>query len=675
MAIINNNVGNVKFLRNGNLFSTHEAALTGIQTEFAGITSTDADGTAILARYGSGTEVKTLVGWVYYSDSSNKSLTIFDIEGASGDVETLRQEINAKLGNGVSSGAGETVTDQLAALSGGTFTPGTSSSADTSVEGAKAYAKDYTDEQIGELEYTGVTTGDGKVIVNVTETDGKVSGVTAEVGGLKLTDYSKGSDSGAVAATDSINDAFSKVEKQIDAVNDTIDALDYTDTASAKTFVTKVDEVNGVIETTKGTITSSAGTIVLSDNTDGGVNFDVHIDGVTILKNSETGELSVANSALIQYVGDDDTVQVSEAVAGVKTISSPLTIQKVTTGLSEEVKEEYHLVGASGTTIGDPVKIYKDSHIVSITYITDTGDTHYQNLEYVYLDASGATKTEYVDISMLVLEAEFASGLTIENHVARGVVDPTSELDSNNDAFLTVGADGFKIDGIKDEIDKKLGDIVSNLDATVTGSTSGSHITISIEELDGKLVQSGLTIQEDNIADADDLAELSGKAVTEIASSNASISANSAATADGTVGYDLVTDASKIKMSGFTSTDVLSGITSSSSITEAFKEVESVISDNERVTAEALNDLNTRVETVSGDVQTISGKVNTIESGYVSGVTVNGTSVVTDKVGAISIESATSAMTATSTEAIVVDTDANGNITLGLAIIDCGTYD
>lgn len=32
-------------------------------------------------------------------------------------------------------------------------------------------------------------------------------------------------------------------------------------------------------------------------------------------------------------------------------------------------------------------------------------------------------------------------------------------------------------------------------------------------------------------------------------------------------------------------------------------------------------------------------------------------------------------MTATNTEAIVVDTDNDGNITLGLATIDCGYYD
>lgn len=670
MAIINNNVGNVKFLRNGSVYGSHELAYNAL----TGFTLTDEqDGTAILARYTADDDnVKTLVGWVY-KNGNTEYITIQDIEGASQDVLEY-------LGTGVTKN--NNVTMQLEALSGDTFTPGTSSSADTSVEGAKAYAKDYTDEQIGELEYTGVTTGDGKVIVNVTETDGKVSGATAEVGGLKLTDYSKGSDSGAVAATDSINEGFSKVENQIDAVNDKIDdaisGLDYSDTAVAKKFVTEVSETDGVIAVDRGTISSTANTVVLTDNADGGVNFEVNIDNDTLIADTGTGVISVASAALTQYEGDDDTIQISavDPTTNTKTISSPLTIQKVTTGLSEEVKEEYRLVGASGTTIGDPVKIYKDSHIVSITYITDTGDTHYQNLEYVYIDASGDTQTEYVDISMLVLEAEFASGLTIENHVARGVVDPTSEVDSNNDPFFTVGANGFKVDGIKDEIAAQLGDVVEDLDATVTGSTSGSHVTISIEELDGKLVQSGLTIEENDIASASDLAELSGKTITNIKSTNSSIDITTGNTADDTVEVDVETDASKIKMSGFTAdASGFTAITEASTVTEAVKAIETEILANEAIVAASLNDLNTRIDTVSGDVETISGKVDTIETNYVSGVSVNGNAVtVANHVAPISITAATSATTASTSNAIVVNTDANGNITLGLNYIDCGTY-
>ena len=397
------------------------------------------------------------------------------------------------------------------------------------------------------MDYTGVTTGTGVYVTNVTQSDGIVSATTATLPTV-------------------------------------------TGEVESKKVVMSVSEDKGEIAVTKGTIESSDKTVVIDDLAEGnGIDFKVNIDGETLVADTGTGVISVASAALTQYVGDENTIHISavDPTDNTKTISSPLTIQKVTTGLSEEVKEEYHLVGANGTTIGDPVKIYKDSHIVSITYITDTGDTHYQNLEYVYLDASGATKTEYVDISMLVLEAEFASGLTIENHVARGVVDPQSEKDSQDTPvdFLTVGADGFKISGIKGEIDRKLNAIVEDLDADVSGNST--HVTVGVEEVDG--VITAVTVSEDNIANADDIAELSAKTVTEIASSNASISATSAVTADGTVGYDLVTDADKIQMSGFSaaSTSSLSGIAESDSIATAFEKTNAVITENERVIAEA----------------------------------------------------------------------------------------
>ena len=70
------------------------------------------------------------------------------------------------------------------------------------------------------------------------------------------------------------------------------------------------------------------------------------------------------------------------------------------------------------------------------------------------------------------------------------------------------------------------------------------------------------------------------------------------------------------------------------------------------------------------------GRLDKIESGYVETVKVNNVALAeTDNAVNIQISSATSAATATSTEAIVVDTDANGNITLGIANIDCGYYD
>lgn len=607
MAIINNNVQNVKFLRNLNPFESRALARQALEDN-KGIA---ADGTALLARYtitdGQATDVKTLVGFVAEINST-KYVTIFDVEGGSADVEELRKEINAKLGTTFISSS-NTVEANLTALSGNSSTD---TSATTSVEGAKRYA----DELKNQMDYTGVTTGDGVYVTNVTQSDGIVSATTATLPSV-------------------------------------------TDAKEAKKVVVRVSEDKGEISIDRGTISSSAETMVLTDNADGGVNFEVNIDGASIVQDPTSKKIKVADSALTQYFGDEKTIHAEvDAATNKKTFNTLLKIVKNANPSETEVKEEYFLADADGTAItgADTIKIYKDSHIVSITYITDSGDTHYQNLEYKYIDASGATKTEYVDISSLVLEAEFASGLTIENHVARGVVDPTSEKDSQDTPvdFLTVGADGFKINGIKDEIDRK----INALDATGGTQTiaTDKHVAVEVVEANGLITT--VTVTEDNIADADDLAELSGNTITAITSTNGSITAQ-VNDAVGNKTANIETDASKIQMSGFTADNskVFSGISVSDSIADAFEEADTVVTG------------------IRSDVDTVSGDVDTIKGQYISGVSVNGKAVATpNKVAPISIIASTSATTAETSNAIVVNTDDNGNITLGLNYIDCGTY-
>ena len=604
MAIINNNVQNVKFLRNQTPFGSRDLARQALENNKAQA----ADGTALLARYTADNDVKTLVGFVAEVNST-KYVTIIDVEGGSADVEKLREEINAKLGTTFIS-SGNTVEANLTALSG------TSSDASgvTSVWGAKAYA----DDLISTLDYTDAAVA-GQYVSQVTQSDGKIAVVRVELPSS-------------------------------------------ADTAVAKKFVTAVAEDKGQIVVSRGEISSSAETMVLTDNADGGVNFEVNIDGVSIVQDPTSKKLKVADTALTQYYGDEKTVHAEvDSTNNTKTFSTLLKIVKNANPSETEVKEEYFLANADGTAItgADTIKIYKDSHIVSITYITDSGDTHYQNLEYKYIDASGATKTEYVDISSLVLEAEFASGVTITNHVAHGVVDPQSEKDSQSTPvdFLTVGADGFKVSGIKDEIDRK----INALDATVTDATSGNHVTITIEEVDGKLVQSGLTIEENDIASASDLTELSGKTITAITSANGSITAQ-VNDAVGNKTANIQTDADKIQMSGFTPVSTassLSNIVESDSIATAFEKVDAVITENERVTAEALTDLD--------------GRLDKVEDEYISGITVNGSGVtVSDNVAALTLASAPS--TGATATPIIVETSNNGGITLKFDGLDCGFY-
>lgn len=712
MAITKNNVQNVKFLRNGSVFTpsgantARQVALTAMNGQLGNL----ADGTAILGRYqeASGT-VKTLVGFAYVGDT--KTLTVFDVEGASADVKALREEINAKLGEGITSG--NTATAQLAALSGNSATD---TSATTSVEGAKKYAKEYADSLKNAMDYNGITTSDAAVVTNVTEADGIVSASSANVGALKLTGYKEGTASGHVESTDTINAAVAKLQNQIDAANDNvnakIEALDGTITAETGYYINKVDEVDGKISGTTaalptvaaiseagkpitavseslGKISASAGTINAEyvNVADSGNKFTASTVE-SVLAEIDTA-YKAADAAIVGDATDSgDTLgKLEDRIEALDADAKEYHIVKTTTGLPETIKESYSLVDADGNVSGDTIDIPKDSHIVSIKYIT-TGE-HAQNLEYVYIDVSGNTQTTYVDMSELVLETEFASGVTVTNNVAHGVVDPNSET------FLTVGTGGFKLSGVQNAINTAINGLDKTGDTAVAGKyithineenglisiggraniseavlnnyTKGSDATAvaatdTVNQAIGKLenqidaaeeaakaaatvIASGssadttehleivtttdsttsaktYTFNLKDIASQTDLNALSGKTFTVATSSNASIT-TAVTAADGTKSVDLITDASKIKMSGFTSTDVLSGITSSSSITEAFKEVDKVITDNEEVVSGALNDLEeTKVENivVNGVTGTFSDKV--------ASVTIDGNDVV-----------------------------------------------
>ena len=250
----------------------------------------------------------------------------------------------------------------------------------------------------------------GQVVTTVSEVDGVVSETKANVKDLQLGGYSKDTTAtGDIASTDTINAALSKLENKAAAI-----------------------------------------TIV---NADKSINVTTGATGTDINVNIKSGEKVLAKDGDAGLYTDIDLV-------------------KITTGLPAEIKERYQLLATDNSRIGVNIDVPKDSHIVSINYIT-TGE-HAQNLEYVYIDASGVTQTTYVDMSELVLEAEFASGVTVTDHIAHGVVDPASE------SFLTVGGAGFKLSGVQDAIDAK----VNALDVTGDTAAAGQYVA-AIEQTDG----------------------------------------------------------------------------------------------------------------------------------------------------------------------------------------------
>ena len=278
---------------------------------------------------------------------------------------------------------------------------------------------------------------------------------------------------------------------------------------------------------------------------------------------------------------------------------------------SDIVKEEYALYNGNGAQLGDSIKIYKDQSLVSITLEDNDGSGKTgQYLKYTYIDAEGKTQSTYVDVSKLLVEAEFKSGVTADsNGIVHGVVDSASE------SFLTVGADGFKLSGVQDAINSA----INGLDST--GTTSEFHAITSITITDGKITEIGQTdkinsaitsvsaetIDLSGVKNANDLKAIEALTATSgilrKTGENAWDLANVVTSLDGVTSNGSLVDALTVKnaINGVdTELQELSGSvqTFSAATVAEIARVEGKLSDDEKVIAESINQLRTKVDKV-----------------------------------------------------------------------------
>lgn len=241
-----------------------------------------------------------------------------------------------------------------------------------------------------------------------------------------------------------------------------------------------------------------------------------------------------ASETTVAVAGENVAAQIANLAQTMKSIQDnaskyklvQLTAAEVAELGDENVKEAYKVVTFQGeeteqtvyTQVGDTVKIYKDSALqevylgsdadsvdVTTGVVTKQPVTDPQSMNFVYQLADGTYSMTKIDVSKFLTESEFGDGLQVADAVVSVKIDSDSEKDSQATPvdFLTVGADGVKINGIKDEIDRK----IAELDATVGSTTveTGKHIAVEIVEKDGVLT--GVTVTEDDIASAADVAE------------------------------------------------------------------------------------------------------------------------------------------------------------------------
>ena len=658
------NIQNFQFLRNGSLYSSKADAVAALNS--SAVKDKALDGSIIFARYQEGSDpVKTIYA-LYYVNGGTTTATIYDTDSADLTAKIAAAEAAAKA---YASGYTDTEIGELAVptISGvGQFIYAVGE------EDGKVSASAKTVEA-SEVSFTPTGAVTSNTVQAAIEQVAASAGgdLAAEiearqrVDGITGSAYTANASAAYISGATSLNDADVKlnnalaqeVSDRAAAITAAIQALDVTAiTAGDGAFIKSVSEADGKISATtadmptvsvvteagkpivavsqsKGTVAASAGTINaeyvnVADTagvfTAGNVETVLKelYDDVQAAKSATT--LSAADKSVVVATAETGTtvkvnIKSGEQVIKLDTtdgIYTNVSLSSITPS-STTVKEEYALM-SDGAQLGSSIKIYKDSSLVKIELVnedpTQTPAKQGQFLKYTYIDASGVTNSVYVDVSALLVEAEFQSGVTATSAgIVRGVVDSTSE------GFLTVGANGFKLDGVQDAIDNAVGTAISGLDATVT-STSGTFVDVTVDEKDGKIT--AVTVTEDNIAAADKLTDLSGKAVTFVAMSGGTVS--TATTTDGTVGVSINTDGSQIDLTGYAgntrqkpgifSGSQLTTVAATDSVNGAFDKIEDIIIEDEGI-------INTEIANIKAAIATnkvVAGNgiaVATVEGG------------------------------------------------------------
>ena len=426
----------LKLLRNQTLYATHEEALSAINAKAQEL----GDGELWIATYGAAPNAKSILAL-----KRTDGLTVFDNDASSATITAAINALDATVGS-------------------------------TTVDNGK------------------------HVAVQVVETDGVLTSLT-----INEKDIASAALLGTTSDTASNQTAFGYIAKEVADRTAAIQALDKADTPVAKNFVTGVSETDGIISVKRGAVTSTDKTITLTDGADGGINLAVNVDGTTIVKNDTNGTLSVASSALTQYVGDK-AINVSDVVEGnQKTISLVIpngekVLSQDATGLittiklksvtpsSTNIREEYELQGINGAKLGtDTIKVYKDQTLKSATFSN-------QILTLTYILADGSESAVNIDMSSLVLETEVENGIQAVDHKLSIKLDTTGD-DTGEGKFLTVGANGLKLNGVSSAITNAINGL--DVDAQ-TKSDAAGFVSTTISETDGKVSNDSVSVTYGN---------------------------------------------------------------------------------------------------------------------------------------------------------------------------------
>ena len=361
---------------------------------------------------------------------------------------------------------------------------------------------------------------DNKIVVSLAQVDGKISGTSENITSVKLAGYVVGGDdSSKVANTDTLGDALGKLQGQING-------MDKDASAEDGKVVTTVAEADGKVTETKANVkdlqlggyvknTGATGDIASTDTINTALSKLENTVAANKISNAD-GSINVSATAsgtdINVNIKTDEHVLAKDGNAGLYTdikVSGASTEELETLGTN--VREAYKLLGSDGTRLGDWIKIYKDSAVANVelghigdllsgtTATTEEGDSATivpatasteECLNLVYHLENGKYKLAQVSLEDFLQESEFKDGLQVSGtHEVSVKIDDNSEKDGQATpvSFLTVSQDGVKVDGIKNEIDRKI-NLLDAPDAAVSGqyvtSVSETNGIISVDRAD-----------------------------------------------------------------------------------------------------------------------------------------------------------------------------------------------
>lgn len=425
-------INHIHLYRNGVVLDNRKAAESRLKEFASGNTYTDLDGVAILARYKSGkntNDILTLVGIMYEDQSGAKSITIIDVEDLKSDakveVDALKKAVDDLKGN-----------------------PSTSTSGDTSVEGAKRY----TDGKIAELDVTDAAV-ENEYVSSVSETDGRITVSRTAIPIIGVTDSKE---DGKFVTSIKLEGNTVQAERaqitssQVSRVATDIKATDVESAlAEVKTFstvalsstttdpkvlkkytITQNGKSIGDIDIPKDLVVTS-GSVVKGTWSDEGVFTEAQDGNGTALK------LVIANQAepvyintldlVKDYVGGNgisisNTNEISINIAdgnegdflkldaeGLKLVGVDAAIKKSATVVEKKADDAHITVESKTETDGHVVYTIGSANIASADSITaetetrkaiegQTGDTYTANTGATYI--SGATSLNDADVKL-----------------------------------------------------------------------------------------------------------------------------------------------------------------------------------------------------------------------------------------------------------------------------------